>query len=206
MGEYATIQGVEVKLGTCDDWRYVRHDEAERWQHTANGGGDGIRWALAEPSILWRFPYAWEDNGHPADLNERTMGRPSIICAVPGPPSAHDHRRFCVGCSPSGGGFNVNIYVPCPYTLSGRFGQEPASDLEIQYCSAVPDRMLAEIWGERHSGERGHRTVFRCIYCKAPFCLTPNEVSEVEPVAGGSDDRGEAMRQSIRERLKGAVL
>ena len=173
MGEYAKINGEQIKLGTLDDWRYVRRDEVERWQPLASEGGTGMGLALAAEEIVWRFPFPWEDNENPEDVHGRTMGKPALTVAIPG---EIEHQRVTVSMglngAGQGGAFNVNVRVPCPYTLGNRPGQEPASDLEVEYCSAVPDNTYATIWGERVGGERGHRTDFKCIYCGAPVCLS----------------------------------
>jgi hypothetical protein len=86
MGEYATRRvrvtkenpyGYEqvCKVGTCDDWRYVRRSEAERLALTDAGGGTNIPHTLNEPSILYRFPFPWEDKEEHdlAAINNRSM-------------------------------------------------------------------------------------------------------------------------------------
>lgn len=184
MGEYASrmvngkIEQV-CKVGTCDDWRYVRRCEAERLSIGDMRQGTNMDSALAEPSILYRFPFPDEDLpfGHfegydLSAINQRSMFRALSLRVSETALRSMDHRhiseRLKNGDWPGAG---VNVAVPCPW--SARFDA-----LQLAHSPLTP---LATLYGERYADGIG-RTIFACGFCEAPFSLDEAELATVDAI------------------------
>jgi len=197
MGEYATIQGTELKLGTMDDFRYVRHDEVEKWH--GEGSADLAEY-LADESTLYRFPFPWEDGQSVDQAAQRNMFEPVIVLRSP-QFEGLEHHPVCKGFSFPGGGYNVNLYVPCPFTLREQGPQAGNTTL----CSSLPEFHL-RVYGERWAGSEG-RTIFACPYCEHLYSLDAPHIEALrvanEPTAidlkNGQDLRPVLSRLKARQ-------
>lgn len=198
MGEYGTIDGTGIKFGTCDDWRYVRRDECERWLETHaqeyRKSDTPLSIILEDASLLYRFPYPWEDGHTVLDVQRRDMFKPRVTCFLrceDGENADDLHGEKWVSMAAPGGGFNVNVAVPCPYTAAGRAMRSSGlpGDGSGRYVS---------IYGERYDENGRGRTIFTCIYCEHPFSLDEGELGRVEPVLAPGNGGDE-----IKARLQG---
>jgi hypothetical protein len=183
MGEYHTIRTAEggydqlCKLGTMDDWRYVRRTEVEALTGVDAGRSTNLPHALKDPSILYRFPWPDEDAyaGDLAHINQRDMFR-TFTLPVPQEWLAgleHTARWVSMGAANGGGTYNVNIAVPCP--LSAAFTSQG-----LKNSGATP---ILQIVGERTDRQGHTRTIFGCGYCERlyAFPATP-ELARVQAI------------------------
>lgn len=169
MGEFAqrrTVQGTEqvLKLGTIDDFRYVRRQELEAWQlHDADP--DTIQAYLDDPNTLYRFPWSNEDGQQIGDitLNDRDMFRTVQLRL---PPVEYEHGKITVHLQAPKGGYQHNVWFPCLH--------HPDFDLK----KSIEDvRHVVTIFGERYDEQGRGRTIFLCGYCKVPFSIGPEHMN-----------------------------
>ncbi len=175
MGEFAqrrTVQGTEqvLKLGTMDDFRYVRRQELEAWRlHDAEP--DTIQAYLDDPNTLYRFPWSNEDGQWIGDLelNEREMFR-TIQLRLPR--IDYDHGDIVVHLQAPKGGYQHNIWVPCLH--------HPDFNLK----KSIGDvSHVVTIFGERYDEQGRGRTIFLCGYCKVPFSIGPEHMEELHQLS-----------------------
>lgn len=200
MGEYLYLRGSKesvCKLGVMDDFRYIRHDEAERLApHEGEGDGGTLAHSLADASTLWRFPFPWEDQDLTrsaqeiaAEIAKREMSRTTYVEAPMTVVRAMEHADKVVHMTPRGGGWGVNVWVPCPHSAAG---------LKLHQSTGGASPILV-VHGERH--ERGEaRTIFACGYCEKLYSFTPNEITEF-----GATVATEQGGRAIEARLRGRV-
>lgn len=184
MGEYTTIRGYgQLKLGTCEDWRYVRRDElellakhcdADSHEHSASS----LRELEKSPDLFFRLPVPWEDDdkatvsGLVSKIGARNMfehqkTHRTLFHVRDGQPLEFPHRHSVQSFS-IGHTYNVNVYVPCPFMLPERRAagdESPArvalADELARLCSERPAPMLFAV-ADKLTG-----TVFACPYCEA---------------------------------------
>ncbi len=178
MGEYLKFpDGKEIKLGTLDDFRYVRRDEAQRWADRGlrTEGNTSPAEAIADPTTLWRFPFPWEDRDSVAKIHERKFGDAHrLTFRVPGLEIDHQHKT--VSMSAPAGGYGVNVYVPCPYLLE-RIGA--GQDAKRAALCSTPGEQTIYLVGERFDAEGRGRTVFGCIYCERWIALSVEDLAKL---------------------------
>lgn len=114
MGEYATIDGKSVKIGTCEDLYYLRADQAHRVE-AENGSVDPMD-EEHRKSIRFRFPFPDEDHIEPGCFKDYNRG---LALTVPNLPPEIDHATLQFKARPYGtphdaigGGYLVSL--PCP--------------------------------------------------------------------------------------------
>lgn len=118
MGEYASIDGHEVKLGTCESMYYVRRDEVALW--AASGrfkelpGNAGAEDYLRAP-LHWRFPFPHEDGQKPGDAGFENRRYTDCVTLDAGG-LVLDHSRVAVRV-PVSGGWETGVSIPCPFEL-----------------------------------------------------------------------------------------
>jgi hypothetical protein len=198
MGDYIKIDGIEVKAGTCEDYRYVRLAEIMDGKVTQandyNPTPHDVRSARAE--LLWRFPFPDEDNASAASIDERNMNR-SIVVRMPFDLPEDHHGTASVHANDAGigtgrgGGYGVNMKVPCPSSAEGR-----------KLCSSkTPEGTIARTVGERIVN--GYCvTIFECAYCGTRFYLDDHEVDAIR--AWYAETYSDNRYENINARFKGA--
>jgi len=103
MGEYATVAGKQVKIGTCEDMYYLRWDQVHLVQSLAHSLNPTDRDVLKV--IRFRFPWPQEDGTLPGAFDDYDKA-----VAVPDAPmAAMDH--YSVQFSAAAG---YLLCVPCP--------------------------------------------------------------------------------------------
>lgn len=170
MGEYHTRldptgKVIQLcKLGTMDDWRYVRYEEAQRLAPLDAGANTNIRSFLNDERTLWRFPWPDEDEFSVAAIDQRQMFRTLLFACAE---LTCEHTQRCVSIHPEGvtSGYNVNVWITCP--------RQAAAGMKT---SPVPP--LFNLYGQRFRAGQP-RTIFRCAWCGQPFSLTPEELIPV---------------------------
>lgn len=183
MGEYARKRGEELcKLGTADDWRYVRRSEATRFARGCDNSAE-IRAMMQDPQILYRFPFPNEDaTEHDLSaINQRDMTAGAFALYVPlGVLCRVEHGHICHSMQAPMGGHQLNVFHPCPFD-----GDRMEKALESGVLSTSPmSRPFAVIAGERYDANGNARTIFECGYCRAPFSLPADELAEVQRMQG----------------------
>ena len=149
MGDYHTVRLADgsiaslCKLGTMDDYRYVRRSEVERLALTDVGQSADLSRVLTHGSILYRFPWPDEDAhaGSLDHINGRDMFR---TFTLPVPPELldqveHQDRWVSMGAANQGGAYNVNVAIPCPLA-------PPFRERGFKNSGATP---IFQILGER---------------------------------------------------------
>lgn len=173
MGEYLILNDSDkLKLGKMDDLRYVRFAEVAAMAETQEGQqSPDVKRALADPNALYRFPFPWEDGQSWDDIGQRKMTVPALILAATDITVAH---RSVVQCVTAPGGlYQVNVYLPCPYLLTGR--GEPEDPITPALCSALPLPSLLLIGERVRQGQA--RTIFACIYCRVLLSCSSAEIA-----------------------------
>jgi hypothetical protein len=171
MSEYAKIDGIEVKIGTCENMRYIRYDEVDRCR-AMPGSITAAEMKKHRGKLAFRFPFPSEDNAKGEDIAKRGMSDSPVVIRMPfALPEGH-HKSATIACGDRGmgrgGAYNVNMKVPCPCSEEGR----------KMTISKEPDGTIARIDSEWFiDGE--WVTMFRCAYCEALFYLDKGEVEEV---------------------------
>lgn len=103
MGEYAKHNGHEVKIGTCEDFYYLRADQ--RSEISGYGFGEQM---LAV--VRFRFPFPDEDSIEPGAFEDYDRGvRVPGGYQLPAELSGDEHHRIQF-TSPAG----YNLCIPCP--------------------------------------------------------------------------------------------
>lgn len=108
MGEYATYNGQEIKIGTCEDMYYLRADQARKVR-PISGNVNPVRDA---GEIRFRFPFPDEDGIEPGAFKDFNRG-----LAVWGiePPVDIDH--YSIQFSNAAG---LLVSLPCPESNDGK--------------------------------------------------------------------------------------
>ena len=164
MGEYASVQGERIKLGTCESLYYVRHDQLHLLDKAADrslyGGG----------SFRFRFPFLDEDGKAPGDFDNYDRGLSLPFGAKPGAawaqdPEHHDAKWHSIN---SAGAYNVNVRVPCPVAI----------DRDIYQTSPIPERHPVEIVAQKPVGGELW-TVLRCGWCGSMWRIDAEGAGEL---------------------------
>ncbi|HUV51635.1 MAG TPA: hypothetical protein VMW64_00995 [Dehalococcoidia bacterium] len=163
MGDYLKLKnGDSIKIGTCGDNQYMRHDEALRFWHL--DVSDQMTGNLKYLDALWRFPYPQEDHATLEDICRRSMFYTTTF-TVPKECLSQDHDEICVHVqAQNDNGWGINRLIPCPLSKDDKvYGANVASP-------------IVQIYGERYDSEGHPRTIFRCGYCGKPFSLGQDEI------------------------------
>lgn len=120
MGEYATYKGEQVKIGTCEDFYYLRADQ----RHLVDGYGfDGDLLAVTR----FRFPFPDEDTLEPGQFEDYSRGVKVPGYTLPAELSgdAHGSVQFT-----SRAGYVLSI--PCPEMYAEHeSGSRMSTEVEI---------------------------------------------------------------------------
>ncbi len=203
MGEYFTVKadnkfGYEstCKLGTCNDWRYTRREEAEYLAPLDAGFGTNIPAALAEESILYRFPFPWEDaKNHSlkeilSRISKRDMNLHYILPAPFALLSTILHKELVLSYQ------GLNYFVPCPFSETFRKAVSHQW-IRISHC----DYRQLIVYGEQyHAGQAA--TVFKCRYCDRLFYLNQEELDLLKPPENKNPSKDSLLLGEIFKRLK----
>ena len=104
MGEYATLNGAEIKIGTCEDMFYLRADQAHLVRPVQ--GSLDPRNPKIQTEIRFRFPWPDEDDVQPGEF--RPFGRSLCVPGIQIPAGVeHDTVQFSAEV-----GYLVSL--PCP--------------------------------------------------------------------------------------------
>jgi hypothetical protein len=179
------------KLGTDNDWRYVRRQEAELLLPRDSGESADIAAALQDTLILWRFRWPDEDDqlGKTKKISERDMRRVAkvilpneFLARVP-----HSRMSIPVRLTPFAAPY-FELRIPCP--LSSKF------DLDISGNTPTIINVV---------GEREYATVFECAWCHRRITAQPDAMEQIEISCRSvkiarrfrSDERPESLRAAM---------
>jgi hypothetical protein len=156
MGEYYK----NIKLGTMDDFRYVRLDEMQAEAEKTSE----LDCYLNDPTPMYRFPFPDEDGQSIEVANQRERERHFVFAQPDGMEISHQEK--CVHVSANGGGWGVNVFIPCP-------AEAHKHGIKTSPVNTVP----LEIVGERRDPATGKlRTIFSCSWCENWFSLDQESV------------------------------
>jgi hypothetical protein len=203
MGDYHSIRKADgsteqlCKVGTMDDWRYVRRSEVEKMAEIDAGDGANMQMAMAHGNLMYRFPWPDEDEyEHNLDhINTRDMFR---TYTVPVPQEVldvfdHDVRWVPIGAANQGGAFNVNVAVPCPTSEAFR---------KLGLKNSGVQSPILQVIGERVSNGWA-RTIFGCGYCEKMFSLPEGpELDLVRLIVRTWTTRDRAWWEQVADRFR----
>jgi hypothetical protein len=162
MGEYAKHKGKTIKIGTCEDMYYLRHDQ--RHLVTPERGSVDVNGKYAG-ELRFRFPFPQEDGKPPGDFEPfHGLG----VWGIEAPEEIdHGSLQFTRNY-PEGGG--ILLSTPCPESKEGK-----ASGLKFAYngyngkVRIVQQRIIGdELW-----------TVCECGSCGAKYRLDLEDAEEL---------------------------
>ena len=165
MGEYATLNGSRIKIGTCEQMYYLRADQVHLIQPESNSVNPRLR-SHAE-SIRFRFPFPQEDGCRPGSFEDfdYDLGLYGVE-----PPEDIDHSNLQFTRSyPSAHG--ILLSTPCPRSKEGK-----ASGLKFGYNGYSGP---VQIHSQRLVGEQ-LVLILRCGDCGAMYRVPTLE--ECKPV------------------------
>ena len=172
MGEYVTYAGQGLKLGTCEDLMYIRHEELKKLvsQTTGRQGNLNPREYL-DPSCRWfyRFPVPTEDQ---ACLNSIGARDPEPRrWFMNGAELAVEHGHTTISVS-SGHSYNVNMARTLPaYLARGGTPSYGAHQSRVRpRIYPVRERIMPN--GELY-------TVFECGWCRERFSADAEELAKL---------------------------
>ena len=213
MGEYATVNGTQIKLGTCDGFYYVRREELARWM--AEGVYRGEDYLGAE-GIFYRFPWPWEDGQDVAAIKGRDHRPSGLLLRAPKGVEV-PHGMKTVHVSAGGGGYGLNVAFPCPMLLGpgeiarakARLEENPRPDgWREAVCSSFSFGTMLRPTARRW-WKRGTYTVFECVHCEEPFSLPVETVEAIQQACREEVDRygtGGSLNASLEAAKRAAEL
>ena len=157
MGEYIELKnGGQIKLGTCDDWRYYTYDECVEF--LADGKAYARDWYSLVAAMI---P---DDNfnplfRHPAVPVTDNMFTTRVATLPKGMLRYAPHKELVMYNSAKGGGYGMNIFVECPQdgTLRTRTSMNNDYDLVQLHGQKMINGALVD--------------VFACGRCGCAFTL-----------------------------------
>lgn len=171
MGEYATVDGYQVKLGTCEDLMYIRRSELLAMGFVGESGSCPRKSDYLVEGHFYRFPWPHEDKETAKDIAQRNP-EPHFLEMLEVPESVREHvhhKQLWHHITGPDAGYQVNVGHPCPAeieTFTGdegklcRSGTAGVSDDEKTWVYPVRVKSLA-------NGET--ETVFACVWCQSWF-------------------------------------
>lgn len=150
MGEYATYDGQQVKIGTCENMYYLRADQRHKVQKLAGSLDPADDSVL--PEIRFRFPWPDEDGNAPGafDKYERSLGMNMNFSKPLG--CEHGRVQFIANVG-------MNLSIPCP------IGPNARKDIEVHKNGWSGDFLLVQT--AYREGE--WRVVCQCGACHYAF-------------------------------------
>lgn len=179
MGEYARFRGESVKIGTCEDMYYLRHDQRQLVtpQH---GNVNPVKDA---PSIRFRFPFPDEDATPPGafDNHARHVAVPS-------------------GWRPSDGAFdhyNVQFTSPVGYLMSIPCpeGNQLPDGVRVHKNGWRGDYLLVQ---QRALADGRLVPILQCGGCGAKFRL--EDAHDIDALRVAFRSHGDAMIRASRDK------
>jgi hypothetical protein len=191
MGEYAKYNRHEVKIGTCENLYYLRHDQ--RWDISPMSGNVNPQSDRELPHLRFRFPFPDEDHVAPGAFEDYSRGFP--ISGMDISEWKHGNVQF------SAHGYLVSL--PCPEGYSGReFSENHAKIHRNGFAGAV-----SVVMQRFHDGEL--QTVVRCNGCGNMYRLDRTEAeiamdrlrSEADRYLANGDETAAKTRHVIADRI-----
>ena len=168
MGEYATYRGEEIKIGTCEDMYYLRHDQRGRVRYDFDG------------TERYRFPFPDEDDKQPGDFDNHDRGWPIPEWKIPDDwGDQHGTVQFT-----STAGYVLSI--PCPESVRN-------SDAGTARVNGITVHRNGFNGGPRIVQQREHEgqlvTIVQCGACRAKWRLSLEAAEEVAACLRAEADR-----------------
>ena len=158
MGEYINYQGREIKLGTCEDLYYTRLDQLKEARFSMSkmeGNLDVLEYLNPKNGFRYRFPFPDEDEIPIGAFTDFEKGLVIQLQPEDFSLAEFDHHDKWHSNSPKGGGYNVNVSMPCPQ--SKEFSECKHSPIDWRIVEIRQQKQIdGEIW-----------TVIACPYCGA---------------------------------------
>lgn len=180
MGEYAKFRGESVKIGTCEDMYYLRHDQ----RHQVEAEPGNVHPVRQATEIRFRFPFPDEDYIEPGAFDPYGRG-----VAVHGlqPPEGVEH--YSVQFRADAG---YLLSLPCPES----FPREANSSTLVNGLNVVRNGFSGQvkIVQQRQLPDGTLAVVCQCGGCGAKWRLSTWEEAEPLVVALRSEADREARR------------
>jgi hypothetical protein len=185
MGEYAFVDGKSYKMGTCESLYYVTLPRLQEWRKDGRIKRDGGETAPSDwdnGSYRFRFPFPDEDT---ADLQAVSDYERDLVINVTRFPELADleHYSMTHSCHSKGGGYNINVFHPCPQ--DEKIKDYKTSDTGARIIGIRAQKPVdGEVW-----------TVISCPYCGAmarlPWEDAVKVVVVVRQYADDAEKRGD---------------
>jgi len=174
MGEYAKLNGYEIKLGTCEDMTYIRREELAGANFEPMDGNATTKAAyLNAPGTFWRFPYPDEDGlTRVSEWQGRTMAARKLVLRAPDW-ELSEHRAVTVQVPAVGGDpvQGISVGMPCPMELAKLENTAPIQLFNTgkasQLVSPIAQKWMAPDW---------QYTVFACAFCGHWFSVDDEDI------------------------------
>jgi hypothetical protein len=170
MGEY--YRG--VKLGTCSNMYYIRYEEMLVLKGDYNDDGASISKYYLKPGVNYRFPFPEEDDATWDKLQERDAFKRLRFNGAnldAFDPKKYYHRDITFCAEIPGGGYQRNIFVPCPVSA------------EFDECKGIHKTSGSDefpiIFEMQTIIANSLTTVFKCGYCGQGFYFDTDEEIEL---------------------------
>lgn len=154
------------KIGTCENMYYLRLDEAQEMAALGLADDDGItfREYLEDNTTRFRFPWP----------NEERTGRPFVIrepfktFELPCPIEIN-HDAIVIHNTHKGGGYGMNIWIPCPHS--------PDFNLKTSNGGAG-EQFVSIVFQAIRDGKE--KTIFACARCQQQQRFEDAEVEAIK--------------------------
>lgn len=169
MGQYYK----DHKIGTCEDMYYMRLDEARKLAARGERDNDGISFIdyLKDNQTRWRFPWPDEDNTNFFTTGGKRHYERSFMVACPESLKV-DHDGITVSNSHEGGGYNVNIFLPCPH--------DPAfAELHLETSFGGAGQQFLEVRMQAIREDK-EKTIFACARCGKLQRFSDEDVQKIK--------------------------
>ena len=147
MGQYYKGE----KIGTCENMYYLNLATGQKLAEQSAADDDGVAFSeyLKDNITRWRFAWPEEDGAKFPDCGKDPFKVFSLPCPV-----EVNHDRITVHNTHQGGGYGINIFLPCPH--SSNF------PLEMSRGGAGEQFISVKYQAIRDGAEK---TIFACARC-----------------------------------------
>ena len=163
MGQY--LKG--EKIGTCECMYYLKLSEAQEFAKEGMADDDGERFGDYLKDKSTRFRFAWPDED--GETFEHNKGREPFKTFVLPCPVEINHGRITVHNTHEGGGYGINIFIPCPHSKEFH--------LEMSTGGAGEQFVSVKFQAIRDGQEK---TIFACARCGQQQRFTDDEVEKIK--------------------------
>lgn len=160
MGEYATYNGHEIKIGTCENMYYIRYEDRFKVQPLENSLD-----CSSEMGLRWRLPFPDEDCVEPGEYTKHDRG--IILGGFSDPTTTEDDAVGIIQLHhPSG----ILINLPCYH--GEKLPEIQGKDVKIFWNGKAPAYALTAV----KNTTEGIFPIVSCQFCRTSWRYDWNDV------------------------------